>query len=68
MELAIACMKEALVEYDHELPISKEEIIDLLKLYLESTFFKYNGSPYQEFHDTVDDTVTCQQTPEEQIS
>ena len=46
-------MKEALANYDDELPISKEEIIDLLKLCLESTFFQYNGRFYRQLHGTA---------------
>ncbi len=53
LQLAIECMKESLANYDDELPIPKEEIIDLLKLCLESTFFQYNGSFYQQLHGTA---------------
>jgi diphthamide biosynthesis methyltransferase len=53
LKLAIECMEESLANYDDELPIPKEEIIDLLKLCLESTFFQYNGSFYQQLHGTA---------------
>ncbi|CAB3991012.1 Cationic trypsin-3, partial [Paramuricea clavata] len=53
LKLAIECMEESLANYDDELPIQKEEIIDLLKLCLESTFFQYNGSFYQQLHGTA---------------
>jgi hypothetical protein len=46
-------MDESIAKYDDELPIPKEEIIDLLKLCLESTFFQYNGSFYQQLHGTA---------------
>ena len=53
LQLAIEGMQKVLANYDDELPIPKEEIIDLLKLCLESTFFPYNGNFYQQLHGTA---------------
>ena len=47
LELAIESAKEALANYSNELPIPKEEVIDLLTLCLHSTYFQYDGSFYQ---------------------
>ena len=48
LELAIESVKESLANYSDELPIPKEEVIDLLILCLQSTFFQYDGNFYQQ--------------------
>ena len=46
-------LKESLANYSDELPIPKEEVIDLLILCLQSTFFQYDGNFYQQLHGTA---------------
>ena len=46
-------MKEALANHSSDPPIPKEEVIDLLALCLESTFFQYDGNFYQQLHGTA---------------
>ena len=53
LELAIESVKESLANYSDELPIPKEEVIDLLILCLQSTFFQYDGNFYQQLHGTA---------------
>ena len=52
LELAIESIKESLANYSDELPIP-EEVIDLLILCLQSTFFQYDGNFYQQLHGTA---------------
>jgi hypothetical protein len=53
LELAIESVKESLANYSDELPIPKEEVIDLHILCLQSTFFQYDGNFYQQLHGTA---------------
>ena len=53
LELAIESVKEALANYSDELPIPNEEVIDLLTLCLQSTYFQYDGNFYQQLHGTA---------------
>ena len=53
LDLAIESVKEALANHSSDPPISKEEVIDLLTLCLESTFFQYDGNFYQQLHGTA---------------
>ena len=53
LELAIESVKESLANYSDELRIPKEEVIDLLILCLQSTFFQYDGNFYQQLHGTA---------------
>ncbi len=50
LELAIDSVKEALANYSDDLPIPKDEVIDLLILCLESTFFQYDENFFQQLH------------------
>ena len=51
--LAIESVKEALANHNSDPPTPKEEVIDLLTLCLESTFFQYDGNFYQQLHGTA---------------
>ncbi len=53
LELAIDSVKEALANYSDDLPIPKDEVIDLLILCLESTFFQYDENFFQQLHGTA---------------
>ena len=53
LELAIDSVKEALANYNDDLPIPKDEVIDLLILCLESTFFQYDENFFQQLHGTA---------------
>ncbi|CAB4042700.1 Hypothetical predicted protein, partial [Paramuricea clavata] len=53
LDLAIVNVKEALANYSDDLPIPKDEVIDLLTLCLESTFFHCDGNFYQQLHGTA---------------
>ncbi|CAB4041662.1 Hypothetical predicted protein, partial [Paramuricea clavata] len=50
---SIKSVKESLTNYSDELPIPKEEVIDLLILCLQSTFFQYERNLYQQLHGTA---------------
>ena len=47
LDLEVESMKEALANHSSDPPIPKEEVLDLLTLCLQSTFFQYDGNFYQ---------------------
>ena len=55
LQLALDCTGTLLQQTadDTPLPLPNDKIMDLLKLYLESTFFQYNGRHYKQLHGTA---------------
>ena len=43
LQLALDCTENAIKNSTVELPLPTEDIMDLLNLYLTSTYFQYNG-------------------------
>ena len=55
LQLALDCTGTLLQQTadDTPLPLPNDKIMDLLKLCLESTFFRYNGRHYKQLHGTA---------------
>ena len=55
LQLALDCTGTLLQQTadDTPLPLPNDKIMDLLKLYLESTFFQYNGRHFKQLHGTA---------------
>ena len=50
LQLALDCTETAITNSTHELPLPKDDIMDLLKLCLTCSFFQYNGKHYKQLH------------------
>ena len=53
LQLALDCTETAITNSTHELPLPKDDIMDLLKLCLTCSFFQYNGKHYKQPHGTA---------------
>ena len=53
LQLALDCNETAITNSTHELPLPKENIMDLLKLCLTCSFFQYNDKHYKQLHGTA---------------
>ena len=53
LQLALDCTETAIMNSTHELPLPKDDIMDLLKLCLTCSFFQYNGKNYKQLHGTA---------------
>ena len=53
LQLALDCTETAITNSTHELPLPKDDIMDLLKLCLTCSFFQYNDKHYKELHGTA---------------
>ena len=49
LQLASYCTENAIKNSTVELPLPTDNIIDLLKLCLTSTYFQHNGKHYKQF-------------------
>ena len=53
LQLALDCTETAITNSTHELPLPKDDIMDLLKLCLTCSFFQYNDKHYEQLHGTA---------------
>ena len=53
LQLALDCTENAIKNSTVELPLPTDDIMDLLNLYLTSTYFQYNGKHYKQLHGTA---------------
>ena len=53
LQLALDCTETAIRNSAHELPLPKDDIMDLLKLCLTCSFFQYNDKHYKQLHGTA---------------
>ena len=53
VQLALDYSETAMKNSIHELPLPKDDIMDLLKLCLTCSFFQYNGKHYKQLHGTA---------------
>ena len=53
LQLALDCTETAITNTTHELPLPKDNIMDLLRLCLTCSFFQYNGKQYKQLHGTA---------------
>ena len=53
LQLALECTENAINNSAVELPLPKDDIMDLLNLFLTSTSFQYNGKHYKQLHGTA---------------
>ena len=53
LQLALDCTETAITNSTHELPLPKDDIMDLLKLCLTCSFFQYNDKHYKQLHGTA---------------
>ena len=53
LQLALQCTETAIQQSTVELPLQTEDIMDLLNLWLTSTYFQYNGKHYKQLHGTA---------------
>ena len=52
-QLELQCTEIAIWKFTDPLPLSTENIMDLLNLCLASTYFQYNGKHYKQLHGTA---------------
>ena len=50
---ALQCTETAIQQSTVKLPLTTEDIMDLLNLCLTSTYFQYNGKHYKQLHGTA---------------
>ena len=53
LQLALDCTENAIKNSTVELPLTTDDIIDLLNLYLTLTYFQYKGKHYKQLHGTA---------------
>ncbi len=53
LQLGLQCAKTAIQQSTVTLPLPTKDIMDLLNLYLTSTYFQYNGKHYKQMHGTA---------------
>ena len=52
-QLALDCTQTTITNSTHELPLPKDDTMDLLKLCLTCSLFHYNGKDYKQLHGTA---------------
>ena len=53
LQLALDCTATAIENSTTKLPLSTDDLMDLLNLCLTSTYFQYNGKHYKQLHGTA---------------
>ena len=53
LQLALQCTETAIKRSTTKLPIPTQDIMELLTLCLNSTYFQYNGKHYKQLHGTA---------------
>ena len=53
LQLALDCIENAIKNSTVELPLPTGDIMDLINLYLTSTYFQYVGKHYKQLHGTA---------------
>ena len=53
LQLALQCTETAILQSTDPLPLPTEDIMDLLNLFLTSTYFQYNSKHYKQLHGTA---------------
>ena len=53
LQLALDCTENAIKNATVQLPLPKDDIMDLLNLCLTLTYFQYNGKHYKQLHGTA---------------
>ena len=53
LQLALDCTKTAINKSHYQPPLPTDDLMDLLHLCLNSTYFQYNGKHYKQIHGTA---------------
>ena len=53
LQLDLDCTENAIKNSTVELPLPRDDIMDLLNLWLTSMYFQYNGKHYKQLHGTA---------------